>query len=177
MMFKHFIPDVYCRDIYELDAAALRSRGIRALICDIDNTLVPYEEAEPTPAVLRWLKELEQAGIRVSFVSNNDADRVERFNAPLGFFATSKSGKPFGRCLRAAMAAMESTPADTAMLGDQIFTDVLAGRLAGMRCLLVEPIRDKTTLFFRFKRWLERPFLAIYRRRHPESPDETLRRI
>ena len=61
MMFKHFIPDVYCRDIYKLDAAALRSRGIRALICDIDNTLVPYEEAEPTPAVLRWLKELEQA--------------------------------------------------------------------------------------------------------------------
>ena len=164
-MFKHFIPDFYCKDIYALDAAALRNRGIRGIICDIDNTLVPYEEPEPTESVLRWLKALEDEGIKVSFVSNNDADRVERFNSRLGFFATSKSGKPFPKQLRAAMTAMGVKKEQTVMLGDQIFTDVLAGRLAGVTCLLVKPIRDKKTLFFRAKRWMEKPFLALYKKK------------
>lgn len=168
-MFKHFIPDYFCKDIYALDAVALRERGIRGVISDIDNTLVPYEEPEPTESVRQWLDALANEGIKVSFVSNNDADRVERFNSSLGFFAIAKSGKPFPKSLRAAMAAMEVTPEQTVMLGDQIFTDVLAGRLAGVRCLLVEPIRDKKTLFFRFKRWLEKPFLALYRKNPPKN--------
>lgn len=161
-MFKHFIPDVCYNNIYEIDINEIKRAGVRGLICDIDNTLVPYEEPEPTERVTEWLKKVRDADIAVSFVSNNGSRRVERFNRSLGFFAASASGKPSRRQLRAAMNAMGTSLGDTVMLGDQIFTDVLAGKRLGLCCILVKPIRDKKTPFFLIKRLLEKPFLYIY---------------
>lgn len=161
-----FLPDEYLDDIYSIDINRLSERGIRGFVCDIDNTLEPYESPEPTPRLRAWLKKLEKAGIRCSFVSNNDAPRVELFNRSLGYYAHAKSGKPGGRYIRRAMLAMGTTGKNTVMLGDQIFTDVLAGRCQGMYCILVKPIRDKRTFLFRFKRALEKPLLALYRLRH-----------
>ena len=61
---------------------------------------------------------------------------------------------------------MKSPLENTVMLGDQVFTDVFAGKRMGLRAILVKPIRDKKTLFFRFKRWLEIPVLKTYNRIH-----------
>ena len=63
-------------------------------------------------------------------------------------------------------AAVETEKETTVMLGDQVFTDVFAGKRMGLRAILVKPIRDKRTLFFRFKRWLEIPVLKIYSKDH-----------
>ena len=160
------VPDFYGNDIFEITPQELRLHGIRAVICDIDNTLVPYEIAEPTEEVRAWLSALQAEGIAVAFVSNNHPPRVELFNRSLGLPAFANSGKPRRRCCRRALEAMGVTAAETAIVGDQVFTDVLAGRRAGLcRTYLVKPIRDKKNLFFRFKRWLEIPFLRRYARR------------
>ena len=85
--------------------------GIRGLICDIDNTLAPYEEAEPDAAALRWFSALREAGIRVAFVSNNSAGRVARYNRSLGYPAFPRSKKPLTGALRRAMIMPQATVA------------------------------------------------------------------
>ena len=159
------VPDLYCDDIYGITPEYLKGRGVEAVILDIDNTLVPYEIAEPTDEVRAWLTALNEAGIKTAFVSNNHAPRVELFNKTLGYPAFPDSGKPFKKACRAAMEAMGSKPENTAIIGDQVFTDVLAGRNAGLNCaLLVKPIKDKTNLFFRTKRLMEVPILKKYKK-------------
>ena len=164
------VPDFYCDDIYGITPEYIKGKGIDAVILDIDNTLVPYEIAEPTDEVRAWLTALTEAGIKVAFVSNNHAERVEIFNKSLGFPAFPDSGKPFKKACRAAMEAMGSTPDTTAIIGDQVFTDVLAGRNAGLAAaFLVKPIKDKTNLFFKTKRLMEIPVLRKYKRIHEEK--------
>lgn len=164
------VPDLYCDDIYCVSPEYLESRGIRAVILDIDNTLVPYEIPEPTDEVRAWLTSLTDAGIGVAFVSNNHPPRVELFNKTLGYPAFPDSGKPFKRACRAAMEALGSTPENTAIIGDQVLTDVWAGRSAKLAyAILVKPIKDKKNLFFRFKRLLEVPILRKYKRLHKDE--------
>ncbi len=170
MFNKYLIPDRIFKDIYEITPDYLTSQGIRALVLDIDNTLVTYDDPEPTPPVLAWFGAMKEAGIALSFVSNNERERVERFNRPLGFYAHGKSGKPFGKYIRRAMEHMASDPASTALIGDQLLTDVAAGKKAGLKLsLLVPPIKDKTTLFFRAKRKLEMPYIRKYYKLRPDE--------
>ena len=162
-----FIPDHYFDTVYDVTTELLSGAGIRGVILDIDNTLVPYEIPEPTAEVRSWLSQLWEAGIKTAFVSNNHKDRVELFNKTLGCPAFYDSGKPLKKSCRAALAALGTSPEETAMIGDQVFTDVLAGGIAGLgMAILVKPIKDKTSLFFRFKRLLERPVLASYNKRN-----------
>ena len=142
--------------------AFLQSIGVRALLIDIDNTLAPYEQPDPDQRILAWFAELEKNGIRAALVSNNHAPRVERFNKPLGLIAYPDSGKPFRGTLERAMKELGVTHAETAILGDQLLTDCFAGKHIGLRAIIVPPIKDKTNLFFRFKRFLERPFIRKY---------------
>ena len=140
----------------------LESLGIRALLIDIDNTLAPYEEPEPNERIQEWFASLSAHGIKAALISNNHPPRVEQFNKTLGLPAYPDSGKPGSRAIRAAMAEMGCTPEETAGLGDQLLTDTLAVHRLDMRSIIVPPIKDKTTLFFRFKRWLEKPFIRRY---------------
>ncbi|MBR5767990.1 MAG: YqeG family HAD IIIA-type phosphatase [Clostridia bacterium] len=158
-----FCPDHRFRDVYEIDPEWLRGLGVRAVLLDIDNTLVTYDDPEPTEEASAWLDKLGRAGVAVAFVSNNDRERVERFNARLGFVAEWKAGKPLVRKSRRALSALGVTPCETAVIGDQIFTDIRSGKKLGVRVtILVEPIKDKLTPFFRFKRLLERPIKYRY---------------
>ena len=168
-MWKKLMPDRYYDSISDIAEADLAHYGIRALICDIDNTLVTYDDPEPTEDAAAFLLRMQAYGVQIAFVSNNEKERVDRFNASLGFFASAKSGKPFARELRRAMAHMGTNETNTAVLGDQIFTDVFAGKRIGLRALLVKPIRDKKSWFFRFKRFCEIPVLRAYAKAHGEA--------
>lgn len=151
------IPDYYFNTIYDITPELMSTLGIHGLILDIDNTLVTYDDPEPIPSVLEWFDSMLRVGIKISFVSNNHAERVETFNSRLGYYALADSGKPFGDSVMKAMNAMHTSVSDTLIIGDQIFTDVYAGKRVGLKAILVDPIKDKTTLFFRFKRLLEKP--------------------
>ena len=162
-------PDYIFSTFDEVTPDFLEERGIRALLIDIDNTLAPYEQAEPDERIRSWFATLEARGIKAALISNNHAPRVERFNETLGLPAYPDSGKPGSRSLLAAMKVMGANPAETAGLGDQLLTDTLAVHRLGMLSLIVPPIKDKTTPFFRFKRWLERPYIRKYYQKNPRS--------
>jgi HAD superfamily phosphatase (TIGR01668 family) len=143
----------------------LKSLGIRALLIDIDNTLAPYEQDLPDEKIINWFAQMKEAGISCALISNNDAPRVELFNSLLSLPAYAKSGKPCKKTLIRAMRDMGVDASVTAGLGDQLLTDTLAVHKLGMISIIVPPIKDKLTPFFKFKRRLERPFMKKYYKR------------
>ena len=165
-MKNPLLPDYMFRTFDEITPAFLTSLGVKAILADIDNTLAPYEQPEPDERIKGWIASLAEAGIGIAFVSNNDWERVNRFNATLGVPAYAKSGKPFKKNLINAMKDLGGTLETTVMLGDQLLTDALAGHNLGVKCLIVPPIRDKKNAFFRFKRWLEKPVVKKFKKRH-----------
>ena len=165
-MFDCFVPDHIMDRFDDVTPAFLQAEGIDFLLIDIDNTLAPYEEALPNERVKAWFRALEQNGIRAILVSNNHAERVALFNSELGLPAFADCHKPSPKRLRKLVDSFGANLSSTSALGDQIFTDVWGAKKMGARAILVPPIRDKKTLFFRTKRLLEKPFLRLYRKRH-----------
>ena len=165
-MKNPMMPDYMFRTFDEITPAFLRELGVKAILADIDNTLAPYEQPEPDQRIKGWIASLAEAGIGIAFVSNNDWERVNRFNATLGVPAYAKSGKPFKKNLVKAMNDLGGTPETTVMLGDQLLTDALAGHNLGVKCIIVPPIRDKKNAFFKFKRWLEKPTVKKFKKRN-----------
>ena len=165
-MKNPMMPDYMFRTFDEITPAFLTSLGVKAILADIDNTLAPYEQPEPDERIKGWIASLAEAGIGIAFVSNNDWERVNRFNATLGVPAYAKSGKPFKKNLIKAMNDLGGTLETTVMLGDQLLTDALAGHNLGIKCIIVPPIRDKKNAFFKFKRWLEKPVVKKFKKRN-----------
>ena len=161
-MKKIFLPDFIFNSYKNLTAQFLLERGADTLILDIDNTLVPYEIETPTEELYGWFSEMSKNGIKIAFVSNNDKKRVELFNEKLGYAAFYKSKKPLLKTMKKVMNILESTPKKTLLMGDQVFTDVLAGNRMGFITVLLPPIKDKTDLFTKIKRVLEKPILRKY---------------
>lgn len=164
-MYSKFLPDYYYDVLADITPEMLTSLGIKGLVMDIDNTIVTYDDPTPTPAAQAWFDAVTKTGIKISFVSNNEWDRVREFNSSLNYPAYAKSGKPFIKYILKAMSDMGTTRENTAFIGDQVFTDVYAGKRAGLTVFLVKPIKDKTTLFFRAKRKLEVPVLKAYEKK------------
>ena len=172
-MKKHpFIPDAMFDSIFEITPNYLTAAGIRAVVLDIDNTLVTYGMPEPTEEIRQWIDSLRTADIAVSLASNNGKERVERFNATLGVFATYKSGKPSPRAVLATCDHFGITPTNTAVIGDQIFTDILCARRAGALAILVSPLPYNENLFFKCKRMMEKPFIRAYKKQHEPKNNE-----
>jgi HAD superfamily phosphatase (TIGR01668 family) len=153
----------------DLTPEYLQQHGIDVLIMDIDNTLAPYEQDLPDEHIKTWLDGMSAAGIRLAFVSNNNWERVKLFNRDIGIVAHAKSGKPFGKKLRQVIGSYGSEVTHAAILGDQLLTDVFAGKHIGASAFLVPPIKDKTTAFWRIKRALEKPVIRKYIKNHPEQ--------
>lgn len=131
-------------DIFDLKPETLEARGVKLLLADLDNTLTPYSSEIPTPRVRAWKEGLEKRGITLFVVSNSrKAARVPNYCDELGIGYVRHSGKPGTRGFLQAMEKGGATPAQTLMVGDQIFTDVLGAKRAGIPVVLVEPIALK----------------------------------
>ena len=159
-----FTPDRMEKRVADYTAAFFLEQGIDRVIFDLDNTIAPYDKPLPDDGARTYIASLRAAGIEVMLVSNNDEERVRIFNESLGLFAVHKAGKPgvegINKCL-----AQSKNKGRAAFVGDQIFTDCLAARRAGLPCFLVEPIQPKETLFFKLKRIGEKPFIRRYKRK------------
>ncbi|NLZ36766.1 MAG: YqeG family HAD IIIA-type phosphatase [Clostridiales bacterium] len=164
LISRLFWPDMRFKNIYEITPQLLSECGINAVISDIDNTLVTYDDPSPTTEARCWLASMKEAGIKIAFISNNTGERVEKFCEGMDCYFRAESGKPSRKYLLEALTHMGVDKANAALLGDQLFTDVLAGKLAGIRTILVDPIKDVMTPLFRFKRALEKPILSAYER-------------
>lgn len=168
-----FVPEYYFDTFDVASAEFLLKIGVRGVILDVDNTLEPYENATPGVRVSEWLKSLRENGIKAAIVSNNNRERIELFNKDLGLPFYAKAGKPFKKNVLRAMADIGTSREDTILIGDQVFTDVWAAHNAGIRAILVPPIRDKRDILTRFKRLLEIPVLNKYKKMHQAKTENS----
>lgn len=134
--------DWVCNSIFDLKGSALTEKGIALLLADLDNTLVPYGVPVPTDEVRAWNENLKEAGVSLFVLSNNrHADRPRIFCEALDIPFIGHAGKPKTPSFYEAMERMGVKTEQTAIVGDQIFTDVLGGNRAGVTTILVKPIR------------------------------------
>lgn len=161
-----FVPEYYFMTFNEASADFLTSIGIKGIVLDVDNTLEPYENPLPGDHVKKWLTELKEQGISAAIVSNNGGERINLFNSELGLPVYYKAKKPFKKNVLNAMKDMGTDKSNTILMGDQVFTDVWAAHNTGIRAILVPPIKDKTDVFTKFKRLLEKPILKKYKKRN-----------
>ena len=154
-----FQATVALRSVLQIQPGLLRQYGIRGLMLDLDNTLTTHDNPAPAEGVLSWIGVMRQAGIAMMIVSNNRSHRVQPFAAALGLPFVAEGAKPLPRGFRLAQKRMQLPFSQLAVVGDQIFTDILGANLCGVKSIYVRPIQYENKGFLRVKRWLERPFL------------------
>lgn len=149
-------PKAQLESVLEISPNWLRQRGLRGVLIDLDNTLVPYRaRGEPRPELAHWLKQLDQEGIRVFLVSNAPRRRLRYWASRLALPGIGLAGKPwFG--FRRALRKLGLRGHEVAVVGDQLFTDVLGGNLVGAYTVLVPPLAPQEMGYTRLVRRLER---------------------
>ena len=140
----------------------LKELGISNLLLDVDNTLTTHDNPDPTPGIPQWIEEMKSAGIKMVIISNNNKERVEPFAAKLGLPFTSMCCKPLPFGYKKGLKILGSNRHNTAMVGDQIFTDVMGANLSGMKCLMVLAIEAEEGAGVKFKRKIEKGFIEKY---------------
>jgi hypothetical protein len=142
--WKMLIPTRVVQSVKELDADELKAQGVKAIITDLDNTLVPWRHYEIAPGVIEWLAKLEVAGIKICIASNTiHTARLKQLADTMHIPFVERVQKPRRGGFVRAMQLMNSRPADTAVFGDQLFTDVLAGNRLGLTTILIRPPLSK----------------------------------
>lgn len=135
------LADRAVNSVFDLQPQALAREGITLLLADLDNTLTPYSSETPTQEVRAWKQGLEEHGITLFVLSNSrKLTRVPNYCRSLGVGCIRHAGKPKVKGFLEAMRTLDRRPEETLMVGDQIFTDVLGAKRAGLRVILVEPI-------------------------------------
>jgi HAD superfamily phosphatase (TIGR01668 family) len=135
-----FAPDLYYSSVEAIDLDELAGRGITALLLDMDNTILPRDTGVLPTGMAAWVTRVRQAGFTIFLVSNNWHSRVAEIGAELDVPVVGRALKPLPVGFRRAVAQLGIDRAHAAVVGDQIFTDVLGGRLAGLTTVLVDPL-------------------------------------
>ena len=164
-MWKRFYPDERAKTVRDIDYEAFLKRGVRGIIFDIDNTLVPQDAPadEETEAFFRMI---HQMGFRTCVISNNTEERVKPFAERAGSSYVFHARKPLKRSYRKAMAFLGTEPQTTLFVGDQLLTDMFGARRLDIPCVLVEPVSLKSDIAtVRFKRKIEKWILREYTKR------------
>jgi uncharacterized protein len=160
-MWRILRPDLRVESVLELDVSTLRRLGLDTLLLDVDCTLKRYRDEELAPGVADWLSRLLADGIGLCLVSNGLGKRIGRLAEAWSLPVIYRACKPLPFGCRRAIERIKADPSRTAMVGDQLFADVVAGKLAGIQCILVRPIHPEEEHWFtRIKRPLERVLLA-----------------
>lgn len=169
-MWKLLYPHLLVGNVVELTPERLKTLGVEYLLLDVDCTLKRYSLQEPEPDVSAWLESLKDSNFKLCLLSNGVEKRIERFAKLVDLPFVAKACKPLPCGCRRAITARGFDPAKTAIIGDQIFADVLAGRLAGLRAICVSPIAPEEEHWFtRIKRPFERLVLRSFRRKFPDG--------
>lgn len=159
-------PDHYVTSVLAIDLATLKSSGITTLLLDVDNTCSPHHSPEVLPEVAEWLAALAGQGFKALFVSNNWHDDITDRCQALGLGVVPQAMKPLPFGFRAAARQLGVAPRECAVVGDQIFTDILGGNLAGMTTVLVTPLTENDMAHTVVLRRIER---LIMGRRVPQA--------
>lgn len=164
MFLERFYPDHEVPSAYGIDYASLYENGRRAVIFDVDNTLVPHGAPADDRAKALFAA-LSSIGYRTLLLSNNKEPRVKSFSDAVGSTYIYKAGKPGRAGYLKAMEMLGTTPETTIFVGDQLFTDVWGAKKAGILTYLVKPIHPKEEIQIVLKRRLEWIVLYFYHTR------------
>ena len=162
------LPSVICASVTDLTVSILKERGIKLLMLDFDNTIVPYTTNIPTERMAAWLAEMKQSDVQLCVVSNSHKERVKEFCARYDIDCITHAKKPFSKGIRACMDRYGMLPADCALAGDQIYTDVLGANGCGVRSVLVKAI-DNHNFWLKARHVLEMPFIFAARNRRMKT--------
>lgn len=162
MIRKYLVPDLYVDNVYEVNYEKLLSNGIKLIIFDIDNTLKTYDEKVPSEENIKLILKLKSIGFEVCLLSNGRKSRVENYNNDLNLKAIHLGLKPLKFNIKRLLKEFKVKNRETAIIGDQIFTDVLVGKRMKITTILVKPIKPKKTFIEKIKRNLEKVILKLY---------------
>lgn len=157
--WKKLTPDLMTESLSDISLDFLGKKGIRGLIINLDNTLVPWGGFEFPPGVKAWIQEAQERGFKIFLVSNALEERVNHFRESLDIPGISQAQKPRRGAFRLALAQMGLEKNQVAVIGDQLFTDVWGGNRLGLFTILVSPVNEKELFFTRVVRRLERRVL------------------
>lgn len=161
-MFIKLKPNQIAQSVCDVNLKELMRRGIFNIIIDLDNTLIPWGEETIIPEIHQWVKAGQEMGIRFCIVSNGSFKRICHFASKFGMLVAPKRGKPLSRAFKSAMMRLDGNQHNTAVIGDQIFTDILGGNRLNLYTILVEPISKREFVGTKLMRFLEK---TIARRR------------
>lgn len=136
-------PDRYVQTVADLDPAQLADEGVRLVLLDMDNTIVPRDTGALRDDARQWITELQAKGIEIALVSNNWAKNVRPIAREIGAVFISRSAKPLPIAFILLRTQRKLTRAQTIVVGDQLFTDMLGAKLAGLRGMMVLPQAKK----------------------------------
>ena len=158
-------PDIRKQHITDLRAEELRTLGVEGILLDADNTLTTHKSGILADGVAEWLAQMQEEGFALMLASNAKAERIRPFAEKIGLPCEGKCCKPLPAGILRASKGLGIPPEKLVLVGDQVFTDLLAGKAAGIKTVLVTPWQMETGRAFRLKRALEKPFLWYITRR------------
>ena len=158
-MYEKLIPDMIVENIYQIDLDFLKEKGITSLVLDIDNTLVPQKSKFPDKTTIEWLEKVKKEGFKICLISNNTKRRVNEFKEKVSVPGIAWAIKPRKGAFKKALKILDAKPNETALLGDQIFTDIFGGQRAGLYTILVKPLSKEELGWTKLMRRAERHVL------------------
>lgn len=167
-MFSKFKPTWMVDAIYQITPEQLQHHGIRAVLTDLDNTLIAWNNPDGTEELKNWLKTMKEAGIPVVVVSNNNAERVARAVDRFGLKFEARALKPLSAGIRRAQRHLGLQTEEVVMVGDQLITDIRGANGAGIRTILVRPVVDTDGWNTRINRFFERKIMMHLKKKHSD---------
>jgi len=155
-MLKRFTPDAYYDPIYDIQIDSLIEKGIKGLIMDLDNTLIPRDKTATPNKLILWLKNLEEHGLKICIVSNNIRSRGNEISDKIKQPVISMAKKPSRAAFKKALEVLDTPIDKTVVVGDQVFTDVFGGNRMGLKTILVVPLNGREFFATYFVRIVER---------------------
>lgn len=155
-MFKKFKPVWMVESVYQVSAEQLAKHQIKAVFCDLDNTLIAWNNPGGTEELLAWIEEMKLNDIPVTIISNNSGDRVQKVAEHLKLHYIPRALKPLKKGYLQAAEQIGVPLEDCVMIGDQLITDVFGANRIGLRTILVIPILNSDAWNTRINRFFER---------------------
>ena len=158
------LPKVIAPALPDISPEYLHNSGIKLLMLDFDNTIVPYTTNIPAGEMECWLQTMKNSDISICVVSNSKRDRVKIFCTKYGIDCITHAKKPFSKGVQQCLDRFGVPKTQCALVGDQIYTDVLGANCAGVKSILVKSI-DNHTFWLKARHILEKPFIYLARKR------------
>lgn len=153
-------PNYNLKNIYEIDLDGLKKDGIKAILFDLDSTIMVSKSGEYTEKTQEWLKQVEKDFFVAVITNNKKIEYVEKVKSISSFQVIPDAKKPSTKAMKKLLSEINMKPSEVAMVGDRPLTDILAGKLLGTHTILVGSINAHNEgVPTRVVRWLERRFI------------------